>query len=1542
MATLNQLPEQIPALFQTLRNQLSRTDFSDIPLLNVTDADVIDPLFSGLADRVIEELNRVKAGGQELTANLVRRALFNALGGNGLDLLLDSNNDGQETEADILLPTDDPGSTQFQLKLGKAFTRDISFDQTIGSDKLGFKLRGGAAVNADVSFTLRFGIENLTSTNPTPRFFIDVSPTEDFKAEITTQLKDALGNPLSIGGALGFFEITATNNVTPTDPGSNFSATVTANLTDAATQNRITLADAAIPGPVSALQAETDLELNADLKFRVSTGINSALGVDNGILPSLTLDLNLLDWDYNSQNSTSLASVAPKVELKNLGLDLGSFITEFTEPVLGNIQKITQPISQITNRLTQPLLPFADFSLIDIAKFLNVLTPESAKFVEQIGEIADLINGLPAGGIIPLGNFDWNGELYQPVGTTNPDDSNRAIEAITTWGAEKGLEFPILQNLKTQIPQLLLGLEGTSVDFITYTTPKLEFELEQRFPPAPGIPIFGPFFLRFNASVGASAQLKVGFDSHGLSDFKNSNFQDPEAILNGFYVSTPDPVNGDRGYNLSLSGIIAAEAVLSAKIIELGVGGGLGLTIGLGVEGADGRARGQELISNPFCAFDASGALSAIVYALFKLNFGFFKITRKTDLVRKNIIEFDLSIGCEPRFDVENPKPNSELQALLKNQGIIERQAIDDADPNDTITLKPLNRESVQDLELIGLDPNPERYENVKAIIIYGGKGNDRIEFLIQPAQDFFPAISVNVSAQLDGGEGDDVLISGAGDDFLTGGAGNDLLDGGIGEDTINTATYSDSPNPIYVDLAPDAEGYGFAYDGFLGSNGLPSVDRLRNIQSIEGSNHNDTIIGNNDSNNLLGGGGRDYLAGGNGNDVLLGGAGTGGDQLDGGAGEDTTTYLDSAKGIRLSLADRSVTLISPVDERVMRLEANRGYDGDADGDRLFSIENLHGSLFDDVLVGGTGSKHLDGFAGNDVIFASGSESTLNGDQGLDWLSYQSATVGVRVDLNTGSAPGGRIEFDKDAQGNAIQQKSSFEYLEGSNLNDELLQGDKQDNIIRGLLGVDRLVGLEGDDVLIGGAGADALDGGANSPSPDRPNKLLQADSNSLQSGGDTASYKTARAGVVANLALGGLLGDAAGDTYRDIENLLGSDYSDTLIGNESNNDINPGGRDLDLAGSILDVVDGGAGRDRLTVDYSAYDYDDYSGVTGGANTGALIRTGSSPDFRDEIRFTNIERLFIVGTSKRDELYGASDSDVLFSGAGHDSINSSTGDDWINADDGNDTVFAGAGDDNITAGNGNDISNAEAGDDTVRVGLGFDQADGGEGNDLLIIDYSVRDTGSGVTVAFENQFEKIGRAFRTVQNNPAALDSTNFSNFERYQITGTQQSDQLVGSNGQDRLTGGAGDDTLVGTDAVFYGAISGPILLLEAPVVQDVDTLTGGAGADRFVLGGLKPGNTPESSQTQSFYTNAKDSDYAEITDFNPAEDVIVLYGCPGAYFLRPDERQTNIQRIYAGTPGRSEDLIAVVRLVPGAASLVLNETSPYFERIGPSTCLI
>ena len=173
------------------------------------------------------------------------------------------------------------------------------------------------------------------------------------------------------------------------------------------------------------------------------------------------------------------------------------------------------------------------------------------------------------------------------------------------------------------------------------------------------------------------------------------------------------------------------------------------------------------------------------------------------------------------------------------------------------------------------------------------------------------------------------------------------------------------------------------------------------------------------------------------------------------------------------------------------------------------------------------------GDSGDNVLVAETHPEAFSGLDGSDTVSYTDSTSAVVVHL---------AKPNKNAGYAVGDTYTSIENVIGSALNDKLT-GDNSDN------------------VLEGGAGADKLDGGK---------------------GIDTASYANASDGVTADLGKSKHnLGEAAGDSYKNIENLLGSAFDDILVGNKKGNAIDGGAGDDTLRGNGgADTLTGGLGSD--------------------------------------------------------------------------------------------------------------------------------------------------------------------------------------------------------------------------------------------------------------------------------------------------------------------------------------------------------------------------
>ncbi len=291
--------------------------------------------------------------------------------------------------------------------------------------------------------------------------------------------------------------------------------------------------------------------------------------------------------------------------------------------------------------------------------------------------------------------------------------------------------------------------------------------------------------------------------------------------------------------------------------------------------------------------------------------------------------------------------------------------------------------------------------------------------------------------------------------------------------------------------------------DVILGSSGVDLID---------GAGGNDVICAQGGDDLVNGGPGNDVLIGNAGNDLLFGG--TGDDEINGAGGNDTISYAGSATAVNADLSTGSAT-------------------GEGT-DTLISVENLTGSDQGDVLTGngqvnvirgGSGPDLIDGNSGNDLLYGEGGPDELRGGPGndlldggnagdilrgddgddtivggdaVDTVSYKNATVGVTVDLGTGTATGqgndtiandvedilGSQQDDflyGDAQDNKIQGRGGDDTIYGRNGNDDLRGNGKHDTIFGGN-GDDRVHGGSGADTLTGGADDDLMIGSSGSP----------------------------------------------------------------------------------------------------------------------------------------------------------------------------------------------------------------------------------------------------------------------------------------------------------------------------------------------------------------------------------------------------------------------------------------------------------------------------
>ncbi len=1512
----------------------------------------------------------------------IQQTLGDALGEKGLGWLQDVNGDGQKNAGDITL-----NDTEQQVTFGFSLGRDpvsiasgIGFD--IGLPALGLKVTDDSKVKTDVGFSLNLGF----GVNKNTGFFVDTAIKDELKVNLTTSLQN-----FNAVGTLGFLQMDVTDSPAKA---TQFTGTFGLDL-----QNALTV--------VPTLNAQADVNLRLQGKIPVAGNAKTPL------LPSIGTDFNL-KWQFADANASNPANIvgfgnAPTLAFNNVTLKLGTFVSKFVGPVLGPVQDVLSPVKPVIDFLTDKL-PLVGFSPIELFEKTHTVQAQIAagegagktestagiKVIEVLDKLLDIpsdAKDIP----IPLGSFNLSGGDDLRTTALNTIDINafqgvfqdlqQGLRDLGVSGndlvdyldkSKKELEnqgptFPLIQD-PNQAFQLLLGKNPDLFRWDLSNTLHFGDKSEAFFGTVVGVKLSYGYDGGFN--------LVMGFDTKGLEEFSKTS--DPEKLIEGFYISDNVDANGVDHPEVYLNANFDAGPGFNIPGFSVTVAGGINGGVSMDVKDKviDNKVRLSEIDD---CVLEAKGSVEATLSIKIKVGYGIFSFTKRIPLAHGTLLSFDA--GCddaEQRDPVRNQiarNVGNELQLLMGSRAgdrVISNKRGGDGTLAEYFVVRPaVNKPGQVEVAAFGAKI---LYNTSNQIVADGAGGGDSIVIdnaILTPAflqgNDGDDQLTGGGGGDtldggandddLNGGSGNDIIFGGSGNDFLTGGLGGDMLDGG---DDFDTVSYANTPLTVGVTILLDANG-----NQLNGTAGEALGDTLKNVEYIIGTQYRDFIEGDNGNNVLEGGAGDDLLFGFGGDDVIQGGAGA--DTMDGGDGNDWTSYIESTAGVNVNL------------------ETQRGTSGDAEGDILRNLENVKGSIHEDNLTGNSSNNYLDGSGGDDTFYGSAGSDTIDGGAGIDTLRYSRLTQAVTVNLKDGTTnkgdtilPAKQVVGDREV---VMPNLSSIENLEGT-LFDDILGGDIGDNLLAGLAGNDRISGDDGNDRIIGGKGADTIDGGA---------------------GIDWAEYSGSSAGVTVNLLTGiGTGGDAEGDRLSTIENLRGSKHSDILTGDAGANDIAPGLSALPGDADTFDRVDGGAGQDRLFIDYSSDDTG--TGMDGGYflgsnNAGFFVRrTIDNLRDLDAVAFANIEQLNVIGTIKNDIIYGGSGNDVLLAGAGNDTIYGGRGSNTVRAEDGDDFVVdqsdinrsldnslgqpadsfivldGGRGIDtlsinlsgkqrdrnfnvrsfslistnplqenlnqqislsdgstiagfeifkDITTGIGNDtviqlgrVDNTFItgfGSDTINAGLGIDVVVGGysevNDDDLLIVDYSVEDIGTGISTT-TNGFGT-GRLYRRTLDGQKVLDEVTFSDIDRFNINGTSQRDWIEGGRYSDILTGNAGDDILIGNRGndflsggdgndrlVGVNGLDG-IELDNSPGGGEVDTLTGGAGADTFVLGNRK----------QPFYLYEGGPDAAIITDFNAAEgDILELFGSANDYAIVFEDTDKIAVDIYYKKPEGGTELIAVL----------------------------
>ncbi|WP_426202844.1 beta strand repeat-containing protein, partial [Pseudomonas sp. TWP3-1] len=666
------------------------------------------------------------------------------------------------------------------------------------------------------------------------------------------------------------------------------------------------------------------------------------------------------------------------------------------------------------------------------------------------------------------------------------------------------------------------------------------------------------------------------------------------------------------------------------------------------------------------------------------------------------------------------------------------------------------------------------------------------------------------------GSASDDIIVGGSGNDILIGGVGADTLIGGAGFDT---ASYEDA-----------YQGVGVTINLKTGVHtGLAAGDTFNGIEAFRGTGYTDNFVADASANSF-----------------------------DGAGGYDSLSYATSEQAINLTLTGVN----------------GSGLGGDAQGDTFSNLESVTGTAFDDVFTLNSGNTSVSGGAGNDVYIINGpwaggiGEAAGGGD---DEIRTNQLTMGMSGEVERLTYTGtGNFTGTGNTGDNIITGGVGNDVLMGGAGADQLIGGagidiaSYEDSVAAGVTvnlrtgvhtgfatgdtfsGIEIIRGSKNGDTFFSGAEANIFDGGA-------------------VGGVDTVDYSlSAQAVNITMTTLGagsGQSGDAQGDTFTNIEKIVGSAQNDVFTSGSAASIFQGGaGNDLYIINgspnqSVIEVAGGGDDEIRtsltnmtLSAEVERLTYTGTGNFTGSGNAGDNIITGGvandllmggagadtfiggagidTVSYDDSTVGVTINQKTGVHTGIAagdtfdgiEVIRGSKFSDTFLAGAGIDKFEGgTTGVDNIDVVDYsqsgaaiNLTLASGAGTGTGGDAEGDSFSGIEkvigsAYDDVFNSSTaGSFNLQGGAGNDI----YIVNNAASAVIV------EALGGGDDEVRTSQASLGL--YNNVERLTYTGTgnftgrgNASDNIItGGAGNDTLLGGGGADTFIGgagTDTVSY-----------------------------------------------------------------------------------------------------------------------------------------
>ena len=1101
-----------------------------------------------------------------------------------------------------------------------------------------------------------------------------------------------------------------------------------------------------------------------------------------------------------------------KIAFNQVTLNTGDFFGKALKPYLQQVADATKPLQPVIDTIFTPVPVISDLSkaaggteitIATLAEKFNTL-PQGAKiqpFLKAVKLVKQLSTvkcdgGEAACGVL-IGSFELNkdrvaattasaGSAKSMIGTTTPNTAanteiagkDKTGQLATPGTISKaslltaGLSIPVMEE-----PTLLFELiSGGDIPLVEFDSGPLSlgFQFQKSFGP-----IYAPPPVMMVIGGGASVTLRIaaGFDTYGIRQAAEAG--NGAQVLDSLYFKTVDK-NGVPIPVVQFTGYLEAGASVSIGILEIGVIGGVKLTVGFywNDPNGDGKFRlfefGAAVANSPICLFNVGGVLSLYIKVFVVIGVSPFAVSFDFTLVNIKLLDFSFKPDCTPppprlagksgdvlyvfagKFGGAGPRGNAAWDAKDKAETWSVRQVPAFTDDQGDV------HEAAVEVRGLGLTESfSDKDGAIKTVVLdgrlYGG----------------------NLTVSFTGGSGTRagdtpgaftktaVVFTGGGDDVIRTGEGDSWVDSGAGADSITTLDRAD------LDQDPDA-----ATAAKARVAGGPGAD------NITVGNGNDTVTGDGSLNAKSADRTVD-LASSTPTDPkttpLAGALDVGSLALPG----DSVLYAGHVADAGAAAQDGNDQIAAGLGS--VHLSGNGGIDtvgtandsplADSDGIRAGSAggsaarEALY-RAHDSVLVGGAGGDVLKSGSAKDALYT-GSKTDI-GEEGTG--SGDAATDLNTVDTGTGD--------DTVYGSNGID----FVTTHSTTAQKAVLYGGGANDVLTGGQGTDHIYGGPGDDYVVASPATVGAPGSAN-------DVLGSARDVGVLAGASTSTKKLVGGSGSDRIYGSDGPSDIFGDTTADacaVQDRISQQPSEA--GATSGDSA-----DLVLGGTGIDVVNAGGG-------------DDWTYASGSADR-------------------------VCGNTGNDHLYAGDGDDLVYGGSGGDQGYGEAGADQVYGNDGGDSLYGSAGADRLQGNGGDDRADGGSepdvllgGTSSAAAGDGADVLLGAGGADVLVGDNAQSDVLENAPYPSDLGSSDTALAGEDYLVGGADQDRS-YGGLEDDTLYGGEGDDYAEGNPGSDHLFGeGGADDLMGGSSELAGGAGSGT----GRP--DSTDYVRGGDGQDVLI----------------------------------------------------------------------------------------------------------